>query len=396
MNLQEEAKRYSQDIVAWRRDFHQHPEVGFALPRTSGIVADLLAQFGLEVHTGFAPCAVLGILDTGRPGKTVAIRADMDALRVQEQTGAPYASQTPGVCHACGHDAHTALVLGLAQYLSEHRETLNGTIKFIFQPAEEGPAPGGAKTIVDSGALGEVDVLIGSHAQPLYRAGQIGVKYGEAFASGDFFEVKLTGEGCHAASPHRGKDLLATAAEIISAFQVMRAREVPPLKSAVVSVCYIQGGSAQSKNVLPAEVVFGGTFRAHDESVRALMARRLKEISCGIAALHGCRCEFTDEFMFPPFSNDYDVIDTIYRSAVEVLGKENVIQKPDPEMGSEDFAYYTQKYKAAFFFFGVRNEEKGCINSLHHPAFDLDEDTFAPTLAVYINTVYNLLGSAVV
>lgn len=391
MDILEEARKYAPDMISWRRDFHQHPEIGFDLPRTAGKVAELLQGFGLEVKTGFAPCAVLGILDSGKPGKTVAVRADMDALGMTEETGLPYASQTPGACHACGHDAHTALALGCAKYLSEHRGELTGTVKFIFQPAEEGPPPGGAKAVVESCVLDGVDAMIGAHAQPLYRAGQIGVKYGEAFASGDFFEVKIKGPGCHAASPHRGKDVLVTAMEIMNAFQLMRAREVPPLKSAVISVCYMHSGSAAAKNVLPGEAVFGGTFRAHDDGVRDLIARRLEEIAKSISACNGCECEFTDSFMFPPFSNDDEIINTIYRSAVEVLGEENVIKKPDPEMGSEDFAYYTKKYKAAFFFFGISNEEKGCTYSLHNPKFNLDEDTFGPTLAVYVNTIKHLL-----
>ena len=245
---------------------------------------------------------------------------------------------------------------------------------------------------MESGVLDDVDVIIGAHAQPIYKAGQIGVKYGDAFASGDFFEVKLTGVGSHAASPHKGKDAITTAMQIIEAYQNIRSRELPPLKTAVISVCSINAGELKTKNVLPNEITFGGTFRAYDDEVRAYIGQRLRQVTEEIAKLNGCTCEFDLLSMFPSFSNDNEVIDVIYNSAVEVLGEENVIKKPDHEMVSEDFAYYTKKLKAAFFFFGIKNEEKGITYSLHNPRFDIDEDTYAPTLAVFINTVKNLMN----
>lgn len=386
-----EALTYNDTITAWRRDIHAHPEVGFHLPRTANMVAELLKSFGFEVQTGFAESAVLGTFKTGRPGKTIAVRADMDALGMQEQTDLPFASQNECKCHACGHDAHTAMLLGLAKFISEHPNEFNGTIKLIFQPAEEGPAPGGAKLVCDSGVLDGIDAIFGAHSQPLYEAGQIGCKYGDAFASGDFFEVKLTGPGCHAASPHRGKDIICTALEMIEAIQHIRSRELPPLETAVISVCSINAGKLETKNVLPAELSFGGTFRAYSDEVRSYIAHRIGEVVNTIAELNGCKAEYTDSFNFPAFSNDYDVIDTIYHAAIEVLGEKNVIKKPDPEMGSEDFAHYTKKYKGAFFFFGIRSEEKGCTYSLHNPKFNIDESTFGPTLAVYVNALRTLL-----
>ena len=386
------AGKYEEDILNWRHKIHKHPEIGFDLPETKKLVEEVLTSLGYEVHGDFAKSAVLGILDTGRPGKVIAVRADMDALGMQEQSGVPFCSEVPNACHACGHDSHTAILLGLAKYLMDYKNELpGGKIKLVFQPAEEGPAPGGAKLIMESGVLDDVDAMIGAHAQPLYKAGQVGCKYGDAFASGDFFEVKVKGVGCHAASPHRGKDVITTAMEMIGALQNIRARELPPLKTAVLSVCSVNAGSLPTKNVLPAECTFGGTFRAYDDELRAYIAGRIGEIVEGIAAMNGVEVEYTDSFNYPYFRNDDDVIDIIYHSAQEVLGEENVIKKEDPEMGSEDFAWYTKKLKAAFFFFGIRNEEKDCVYSLHNPKFKIDEDTFVPTLAVFVNTIHHLM-----
>mgnify|MGYP001073842731 CR=1 FL=1 len=386
------AKQYETDMIRWRRKIHIHPEVGFELPGTQRLVKEELERMGLEVQSDFVKSAVLGTLDTGKPGKVIAVRADMDGLAIKEESGEPFCSEVENVAHACGHDAHTAICLGLAKYLSEHKKDIpGGKIKFIFQPAEEGPAPGGAKLIMESGVLDDVDAVIGAHSQPLYLAGQIGCKYGDAFASGDFFEVNLKGSGSHAASPHLGKDVIVTAAEMISAIQNIRSRELPPLKNAVISVCSINAGQLPVKNVLPAECTFGGTFRAYDDELREYIAKRIGEIVEIIAKMNGIEAEYTDSFNYPYFRNDDDVIDIVYHAAKEMLGAENVIKKETPEMGSEDFAWYTKKIKAAFFFFGIRNEEKGCIYSLHNPKFRIDEDAFVPTLSVFVNAIYCLM-----
>ena len=219
----------------------------------------------------------------------------------------------------------------------------------------------------------------------------MGSRYGSFFASGDYFEVKLKGSGCHAASPHKGKDLISIAMEMIQAIQNIGSREIPPMKTAVISVCSINAGVLSTKNVLPSELTFGGTYRAHDGQVRDYIAGRLEQIVRDLSRMNEITCEFEDSFAFPSFANDRDITDTIYQSAAEVLGQDKVMKRPEPEMGSEDFAWYTRKYKGAFFFFGVKNEEKGLTASLHNPRFDIDEDAMGPALAVYINTLYHLL-----
>lgn len=276
MKLLEEMKPYAAKAIAWRRAIHQHPETGFDLPDTSSMVADLLEQFGLQVERNFIQSAVLGTLDTGRPGPTVAVRADMDALGIQDEKDVDYRSQNTGKCHACGHDVHTSLVLALANYCSDHISQLCGKVKFVFQPAEEGPAPGGAKLICESGVLDDVDYMIGGHCQPLYQAGQVGMRHGEAFASGDFFEIELTGKACHAASPHLGTDVISAAAEIVSALQAIRSRELPPLKPGVISVTSINAGQLSTKNALPTSLTMGGTYRVYDQDLRELIGQRIK------------------------------------------------------------------------------------------------------------------------
>ena len=383
MDFLETAKQYEEDVRQWRRDIHRLPEIGFELPHTSKKVADLLHDFGLKVETAFVPGAVLGILDTGRAGNTVALRADMDALEMQELNEVDYRSTIDGRCHACGHDSHTAILLGVAKLVSEHRDYFNGVIKFVFQPAEEGPPPGGAKLICESGVLDDVDYMIGGHAQPLYPAGYIALRHDEAFASGDFFEIKITGQGCHAASPHRGKDVIVTAAQVITALQTIRSRDLPPLKAGVVSVSSVNAGQLAAKNVLPEAVTLGGTYRGYDEDLRQLTGQRIEEISDCIARMNGCKSEYTPIPMFPALVNNNQVIDILIEVGIQVLGQDKVIMKPEPEMGSEDFAYYTHKTKAAFFFFGVRSDDKDVVNTLHSPRFNIDENAFVPTVAFF-------------
>ena len=379
-------------FVAIRRDLHMHPEKGFDLPRTSALVKRELESYGLEVQTGFVQSAVLGILRTGRPGKTVALRADMDALGMQDLKDVPYKSQNPGVCHACGHDSHTVVMLGTAKYLADHRDELKGTIKFVFQPAEEGPAPGGAKLIMDSGVLDDVDVIIGAHTQPRYPAGTVIYRYNEMYGSGDFFEVHLKGVGGHAAAPQNAHDVITTAAQIINAYQCVKARECAPLKSSVVSICSVNAGVLATKNVLPDELTFGGTFRTHDDATRSYLSKRLEDVAKTISTLNGVQCDFKLEPLFPPFGNDNEVTDVIRAAATDVLGAEHVVEMTEPFMGSEDFAHYTKKIKAAFFLFGVGNEAKGITAYYHNPKFDVDEDAIAPTIAVMAETAKRLLG----
>ena len=293
---------YLPKVISWRRDLHMHPELGLQEVRTSNLIADLLTKFGLDVQRNFAGTAVLGTLHTNKPGKTVVLRADMDALPIQDAKDVPYRSQISGVCHACGHDAHTANLLGVANYISDHRTEFCGTIKFLFQPAEE--LLEGAKLVCQSGVLDGTDYILGQHAVLDVDVGQVQVCYGPSNGGGDEFTLRLHGVGCHGARPHTGKDPILLAAKVIEGFQQIISRELDPLKAAVISVCSVQAGQHESKNVVPQEAVLAGTVRTLEEDVRTYVLTRMEEIVAGLCS--ASRCSYTLEHVtkVPPLTSD--------------------------------------------------------------------------------------------
>lgn len=382
-------KKYEPDMVKWRRDFHKHPEKGFEEFRTSKIVADLLESFGIEVIKDFCKTSVIGIIDTKKPGKVIGIRADMDALGMQDLKDVEYKSVNDGVCHSCGHDGHTAILLGVAKYFSENRENLNGKIKFVFQAAEEGPPPGGAKLLMENGILDDVDIMLGAHTHPDYEAGKIIVKHDEIFASGDFFDVTITGKGGHGAYPHQCSDVITTANLVISAFQNIISREINAVKSGVLSICNIHAGDA--KNVIPHTISFAGTIRTLDEGVREHIISKMEIILENICKMNNCDYTFVDTFMFPILRNTNHVVDSFREIAIETIGEEEVVWLPDTDMGCEDFSYYSNKIPSCYFYFGIRSEEKNCNAAFHHPKFDMDEDCMSVVQAVLINSTRKFL-----
>lgn len=394
MSIHDQLPAYREAVVSWRRDFHAHPELGFEETRTSGIVAEALRSFGLEVMADFCPAktAVIGILRTGRPGRTVALRADMDALPMQDEKDVPYRSQNAGVCHACGHDGHTAALLGMARYCAEHREAFCGTLKFVFQPAEEGPAPGGASFIMASGALSDVDAMLGAHQTVYFTPGKIMVKPGVACAGGSAFTVTLRGKGTHAVSPQDGADVIVTASEIIGSWQSLITRRVDAMTPAVISVCSIRAGEAGTKNVLPEQASFAGTVRAFDDALRERVQQAMSERADAIAKLNGCACEVCIEPQFPVLKNDNAVTALLQKTAGRLLGEQNVFVSPQASLGSEDFAWYAQKIPASYFMFGVRNEAKGMVHGAHNPKFDMDEDGLLTAMEVILETARELLA----
>ncbi|ASJ10931.1 peptidase M20 [Thermococcus sp. P6] len=363
MNPLEEALAIKDRIVEWRRDFHMHPELKYEEERTSGIVEEHLREWGYRVKrvgTGL-------IADIGDGERTIALRADMDALPIQEENEVPYRSRIPGKMHACGHDAHTAMLLGAASIISDHIDEFHGRVRLIFQPAEEGG--NGAVRMIEGGALHGVDAIFGLHVWADLPSGIIGIRDGPLLAGAGIFRGRIIGKGGHGASPHQTVDPIPVAAETVLALQTIVSRNVPPIETGVVSVTSINAGKAF--NVIPVEVEMKGTVRFFKDEIGALIRRRMEEIFDGITRAHGASYELSIEELTPPTVND----PKMSAFARRVAEKYNLrYGDVEPTMGAEDFAFYLQRVPGAFLTLGIYNEEKGIIYPHHHPRFDVDED----------------------
>lgn len=364
-------------LVEIRRDLHMHPELSNREERTSGIVAaKLRAMPGIEVRTGIARNGVVGVLKGGKPGPVVALRADMDALPIDEMNDVPYKSQNPGVKHACGHDAHTAMLLGAAELLSGMRANLTGTVVFVFQPAEEG-APegeaGGARLMIKDGALAspKVDAIFGLHVMPTLETGTIGVISGSAMASADRFTITIKGKSAHGANPQDSVDPIVVAAECVEALQTIRSRRIHPQEGFVLSIGSIHGGSRF--NIIADEVVLVGTMRTLDEKTRADALKWMGEILGGVTSAHGATYEITTTESAAVTVNDSALLAATLPELKRSFGETGLVSIR-PVMISEDFSFYQREVPGVFFFLGVRNEAKGFTAMLHTAAFDLDED----------------------
>lgn len=378
---------YTRDM---RRDFHMHPELGHQEIRTAGIVARELQALGLEVSTGVGQTGVVALIEGAKPGPTVLLRADMDALPIIEQTGAEYASCTPGVMHACGHDAHTAILLTVAKMLNQARHELPGTVKLVFQPAEEGM--GGAEGMLADGVLENprVDVTLGLHVWNENPVGWLGLAAGPTMAGTETFKVRVSGKGGHGAIPHLAVDPLLAGAQIVSALQSIVARNISPLQSAVVSVTTFHGGEAF--NVIPPHVELTGTIRSFDPGVRATVVRRFDEIAHGVAAGLGCQVEIEHIVMTPALINDAHTTQIAQEVARRILPESRIETSGPFTMGGEDFAYMMEKVPGLFMFVGSANPEKGLDYGHHHPKFDIDEASLPRAAALLAATAVELLN----
>ncbi len=362
--------------MLWRREIHAHPERSNREERTSQTVAAALREIGItEIKTGVARHGVVALIRGNHPTPVVALRADMDALPVQEDTGLPFASQNPGVMHACGHDAHTSILLGTAQVLFQLRESLPGSVKLVFQPAEEGPPAGeegGASLMIKEGVLRDPDVsaIFGLHVAPDLPTGQVAYRAGGMLASVDRFRVTVRGKQAHAAMPWLGVDPIVVAAHVITAIQTIPSRKIDARQPVVVSVGLIQGG--QVWNIIPEQVVLEGTVRTHDKAVRDQVAQLFRKMVEQTAAAHGAQAEVEFSDYGPPVWNDPELVSRMKPALVSALGAANVVESP-PVMVGEDFAQYQQQIPGMFVFLGVRNEAVGAVHSLHTPQFVLDE-----------------------
>ena len=368
-NILQKTRGIREEIVDLRRDFHQHPEIALQEFNTARKVERILRGLGIETKMMVKDTGVRGTLKGSLPGKTIALRADLDALPVQEETDLPFSSKNAGAMHACGHDAHTAMLLGAAMVLAE-REQLTGNVVFIFQPAEETGA--GAKPMIEEGVLEGVDSIFGLHVYVPMGFGTLGYKTGPFMAAGDFFDVKIMGKGGHGGWPHLAIDPIAIAANAISSLQTIVSREVDPLESAVVSICKMEAGGG-SYNIIPDSATFGGTIRSHGPELREYLPRRLKEILEGVTSGMRGSYEFSLTRKFPAVINEEKMTQLVVKVAQDLLGKDKVSQMK-PLMGSEDFSYYLHEIPGTFVFLGAESEEKGIIYPLHHPRYDIDED----------------------
>lgn len=388
-SLKERIDEIKDWLIGIRREIHMHPELGFEEVNTSRLVSEWLERFGLEVQKGVAGTGVVGLLRGKSSGKTIALRADMDALPLEELNEVPYASKIKGKMHACGHDAHVTILLGVARILSPLRDQIKGNIKWIFQPAEEGG--GGGKRMVQEGVLENphVDAIFGAHVYPQIEIGKVGVCEGKALASADRFTIKIIGRSGHAASPHLAKDPILAAGHLITQIHSIVSREVDPLESGVITIGRVSGGSAF--NIIPDEVELLGTVRALSPEIQEKMKKRIEEAVQGVTQSFGMNYHYEYKYEYPVLVNEPEMIRLVSSACAEGIGEENVVEVK-PSMGAEDFAFYLEKVPGAFFRLGIRNESKGIVHPYHNSRFDIDEEVLPFGVEMFIRIVDRFLG----
>ncbi len=376
---------YADDLTLIRRDFHEHPELGFEEVRTSGIVAEKLRSYGIAVTTGIGKTGVVGVLEGNRPGRTIGLRADMDALPIDERTNLPYASKTPNVMHACGHDGHTTMLLGAARYLAETRD-FAGKVVFIFQPAEEGL--GGARAMIADGLFDRFpcDEIYGMHNSPYHAPGEIGVKPGAAMAGANFFDITVKGVGSHAASPEHSKDPIVIMSALVGQMQTIVSRNIAGTKAAVLSITQFHSGAAY--NVIPEDASICGTVRYFDPEVAETISHRMRALCKGFGVAHGIEIECDIRNVFDVLVNDDALSQAMVDAAADVMGADKATMKDQLVMGSEDFADMLRVVPGAYCTIG----HKGDV-PLHNPAFVLDDDILPVGASVYARMV-ELRGAA--
>jgi amidohydrolase len=377
------------EVVGWRRHLHRNPELSFQEKETSRFVYETLESFGGLEFSKPTPTSVVARLVGQRPGRVVALRADMDALPIEEENDFEFASRNPGVMHACGHDGHTAMLLGTAKVLVGMRERIRGEIRFLFQHAEEQP-PGGAGQMIAAGVMEGVDAVIGIHLSSYLPVGKIGLGYGPMGAAADTFELSIRGKGGHAARPNRVVDTVAIAAQVVTNLQHVVSRNADPLDNVVVSVTRIAGGTTH--NVIPETVEMEGTVRALQEEAREKVAGTMERVIEGITEAHGASYSFKYRRGYGPVINDEGVTRVVEATARKVFGEASVEHMP-PAMGSEDFSAFQRVTPGSFFSVGAWNEEKGIIYPHHHPRFTIDEDALPIGVKMFVCAAFELLDT---
>lgn len=386
-------------LIEQRRDFHMHPELSNREERTSRVIAEKLRALGLdEVRTGVGKYGVVALLKGKLPGGVVAVRADMDALPIQETIDAPYKSRNDGVKHACGHDAHMTIQLGVVELLSKMRDRIRGSIKFIFQPAEEGPPPGergGAQFMIEEGALENPrpSAIFGLHVMPNIEVGQIGYNSGPAMASSDRFSITIRGKKVHGAYPHDGIDTVVVAAECVTALQTIRSRRINTQEPLVITLGSIHGGNRF--NIITDEVILEGTMRTLNEEVRTRSIEMMKQTLAGVTSAYGASYEIEFGANNPVTYNDPALVEATLPVMQKIIGEKNVTS-PKPQMGAEDFSRYQKIIPGFFYFLGVGNKEKGVTAMIHTPEFDIDEESLVVGVKLMSNVLLDYLDRAAV
>jgi hippurate hydrolase len=388
-SLLDEARGLLDETVELRRGIHRHPEIGLTLPRTQQVVLDTLAPLGLAIRTGTKTTSVVATLEGARPGPTMLLRADMDALPLQEDTGLPFASEVPGAMHACGHDTHVAMLLSAARMLAARRASLAGRVVFMFQPGEEGYH--GARVMIEEGLLDATrpDAAFGLHAGARLPAGVIGTRGGALLAAGDTFQITVRGDGGHASAPHDCLDPIPIACEIVQAFQTVVTRRVNAFDPAIVTVAKIEAGT--TRNIIPETAHLLGTIRTVSEKTRANVLDNVKRVAEGVAAAHGARAEVNLIKGYPVTVNDDDFAARVVRVATGLLGPEGVHTMATPIMGSEDFSYVLQRVTGAFAFLGTRPAE-GPAPPNHSNRMLVNESALPAGVAMHVAVALDFLN----
>jgi amidohydrolase len=374
MKLKDTVAELTPSLLEMRRDFHRHPELGFQEFRTSAKLAEFLRGLGLEVTTGVAQTGLVARLKGAKPGKTVLVRADIDALPIHEETGAEYASQTPGVMHACGHDGHASVAAHVAAAFARMRDQLEGEVRFAFQPAEE--IVSGARPMIEAGVLEGVDAVVGLHLNSQLPAGKVGVRSGPSMAAADAFTLTVRGKGTHAAMPHMGVDTVVIAAHVILALQTLVSRETDPVNTSVITIATVTAGEG-AHNIIPETTELKGTLRTFDSALRERLARRIEELSKGVAAAMGGSAEIVWRQGSPAVVNDAALTERFRAIAREVVGEENLLETP-PVMGGDDMAEFLLRRPGVYFWVGAGDPASGKDQPHHHPSFDIDDERALP------------------
>ncbi|MBE9237955.1 amidohydrolase [Anabaena aphanizomenioides LEGE 00250] len=391
-NVRLQIRALQPQLIEWRRRIHQKPELGFQEKLTAEYISQKLQSWGIEHQTGIAETGIVAIIkgEKSGPDKVLGIRADMDALPVKEENEVPYCSQHDGVMHACGHDGHTAIAMGTAYYLQQHRQEFSGTVKIIFQPAEEGP--GGAKPMIEAGVLKnpDVDAMIGLHLWNDLPVGIVGVRPGAFMAAISYFNCTILGKGGHGALPHQTVDSVVVAAQIVNALQTIVARNVNPLESAVVTIGELHAGTRM--NVIADTARMSGSIRYFNTDLAGFFEKRIEQIIAGVCQTHGANYDLEYVNLYPPVINDPEIAELV-RSVAETVVETPVNIIPECQiMGSEDMSFFLQEVPGCYFFLGSANAEKKLNYPHHHPRFDFDETALAMGVEIFVRCVEKFLN----